>query len=97
MYFNKFTFEQPQPSVHYKWPTKEDQSLYKINGFWLELGQSYTNIERQTYSILELVGDAGGLFDGLRLIGHFFMAPFAAFTMKTRLLSLFFRLVQNRV
>ena len=48
-------------------------------------------IERQSYSILEWLGDIGGLFDALRLIGFLMVAPFANFWLKSELLSKIFR------
>ena len=48
---------------------------------------SLTTIERQTYSLLEWVGDVGGLFDGLKLVGTILVAPFAAFAVQTEVLT----------
>ena len=47
--------------------------------------------ERQTYSVLEWVGDVGGLFDGLGMIARMFMGPFSAFAMKAEILSVIFK------
>ena len=44
--FEKSKYEQPEPSVYSRWPTKDDPSSHKINGFWLELSPSLTTIER---------------------------------------------------
>lgn len=46
--------------------------------------------------MLEWLGDVGGLFDGLRIIGHFFVAPIASYAMRTELLTLIFRLIVIR-
>lgn len=35
--------------------------------------------ERQSYSFLEWLGDIGGLYDALKLIGMFIVAPFTSF------------------
>ena len=80
------------PSMWRIWPTKEDPKIYKFNGFWFELHQKKRIIERQTYSMLEWLGDVGGLFDGLILISRFFIVPIAAFTLKTELLSQIFEI-----
>ena len=69
------------------WPTKKQSSIYKIGTFWFSLHPSMTTIERQTYSILDWLGDVGGLFDGLKIIGSFIIAPIASFAMKTELLK----------
>ena len=34
-------------------------------------------IERQTYSALEWLGDIGGLFDMLKLLGYMLVIPFS--------------------
>ena len=44
-------------------------------------------IERNTYSLLEWLGDVGGLFDGLVLIAHFSTSPIVVFALKTELLN----------
>lgn len=50
-------------------------------------------IERQTYSLLDLLGDVGGLFDALKLIGGGLMFPFAQFALGVTLLAQNFRMV----
>ena len=47
-----------------------------------------TVIERQTYSLLELLGDVGGLFDAFRLLGGLLVQPLANFSMKVYLMTL---------
>ena len=48
---------------------------------------------RQTYSLLDFLGDLGGLFDALRLIAAVLVSPFAALELKVSILtSLFIRL-----
>ena len=46
--------------------------------------------------MLELLGDVGGLLDGLKLIAGFLIAPIAALALKTVLLSEVFRLIPAR-
>lgn len=64
--------------------------MYKFNSFWLELSPSLTTIERQTYSMLEWLGDTGGLFEGFNVIGAFIVAPIATYAMRMQLLTLSF-------
>ena len=45
------------------------------------MGLEQTLIERQTYSLLEFIGDIGGLFDGLQLLARLIVTPVAAFTL----------------
>ena len=48
---------------------------------------------RQTYSLLDFLGDLGGLFDALRLIASAIVIPFSALALKLSILSsLFVRL-----
>ena len=48
-------------------------------------------INRKTYSILDWVGDIGGLLDGLYLIGCILISPVADFARNSKLLSTLFR------
>ena len=50
-------------------------------------------IERSTYSVLEWLGDVGGLFDMLKLIGGILMGPISAFNLKATLLKQAFHFV----
>ena len=70
------------------WPTKDSPDrYYKITSSYVTLTMDQNVIERQTYSFLEWLGDIGGLYDALRLIGVLIMAPFTAFRLKSELLS----------
>ena len=54
------------------------------------MAQKKMIIERQTYSLLEWLGDVGGLFDGLTLLAHVIITPFVDYAVKaTHLTSLF--------
>ena len=79
------SFDTSQPSTYNMFPTRENPVMYKINSFWIELDASVTTIERSTYSILDWVGDIGGLLDGLRFIGSFLLAPIATFLIRVEL------------
>ena len=52
-------------------------------------------IERSTYSILEWLGDVGGLYDALIIIGHVFMGPLTAFTLQTSLMTNMFQYISS--
>ena len=52
--------------------------------------------ERQTYSFLEWLGDIGGLYDALRLIGLLMMSPFSSFFLKSELLSQVFIFTESK-
>jgi len=51
--------------------------------------------ERSTYSLLEWLGDIGGLFDALHIIGGFIVGPVAGFSLKAQLLHSVFRHVAS--
>ena len=53
-------------------------------------------IERKTYSLLEWLGDCGGLFDALRIIGMLIMWPFTSFKIKSLLLSKVFIFTKSK-
>lgn len=78
-------------------PTKEEPSrIFKFTSIWLELGRYDNIIERQTYSLLEWLGDVGGLFDGLRLVSRLIMSPFSSFALKSFLLASIYLPSNNR-
>ena len=71
------------------WPTKEKKSIFRFNGIYLELGQEQIKIERQTYSMLEWVGDIGGLFDGMRILAQILIAPISSYALKATMMTHF--------
>lgn len=50
-------------------------------------------IERSTYSTLEWLGDVGGLFDALLIIGTLVASPMVSFIMQLNLMHSIFRTV----
>lgn len=83
------SFDDSEPYRNTKdWPTKEiPDTRYKLGSLLIVLSQDYTTIERQTYNVLEWLGDVGGLFDGFVLIARYLIAPIATYAIKTELLS----------
>ena len=78
--FNSFIFENPKPSTMSTWPTKENKNVgYKYTGLILQNSNDANIIERQTYSSLDLIGDCGGLFDALKLMGGALVGGVASF------------------
>ena len=58
------------PSSFNKWPTEEEpDNRYKISSVLITLDSTISQIERETYSSLEWLGDIGGLYDAMLLIG----------------------------
>jgi len=46
---------------------------------------------RQTYSLLDWMGDLGGLYDALILIAGLIVAPISAFNLQSTLMAKLFR------
>ena len=60
--------------------------MYKVISSVVSLDLDQYVIERQTYSVLEWLGDVGGLFGILVLIGRTVIGPIAKFQLKSELL-----------
>ena len=94
--FFGMSWDTPRPSAWRKFPTKENpNSRYKFSSISLRVSPDLIVIERQTYSLLEWLGDVGGLFDALIIIGGYIVGPISAFTLKATLLSRIFRFTQS--
>ena len=79
------------------WPDETNtKGSYKFASFQLELSQHETMIERQTYSFLEWLGDIGGLFYALRMIGLLSVSPAAMYYLKVELLTQNFRFIPSK-
>ena len=81
----------------FEWPTKENpDQYYKVASAYITLSMDQNVTERQTYSFLEWLGDVGGLYDALRLIGLLTITPFGTFARKAMLLSEIFRFTESK-
>ena len=90
--FTELQWANPQPSSWTAFPTEEDpDALYKF--FSIDLYVSLDSIvtERETYSLLEWLGDIGGLVDAFRYLGGFIVAPIASFSLQSELLHSIFK------
>lgn len=91
--FYELTHELPVASSWNTFPTRENPSTrYKYTSFEIQLGKNKTVVERQTYSLLDWLGDLGGLFDALKIICNWFVAPVATYALKATLMTKFFLL-----
>ena len=64
-------------------PTDEDPyALYKFFSLHVDLNTEEVQTNRQTYSLLDWLGDCGGLFDALTLTGKLFVSPLASFRLQ---------------
>ena len=71
------------------------KNRYKFGSLWLNLSTDLQVVQRKTYSLLEWLGDIGGLFDALKYLGLLLILPFRTFTLKVELLSSIFRFVDS--
>ena len=88
--FFDFSIGDQKPSKYYTWPNN-----FKFTSIALYQSLDVEVTERQTYSILDLLGDVGGLNDSLRLIGASLVSPFASFALNSKLAKLLQRLLQG--
>ena len=68
-------------------PMTDWSSQYQFASIFLQLGQDLQVTERSTYSVLDLLGDVGGLFDALRIMGSFLVLPFASTALGSSLMQ----------
>jgi len=76
----------PQSSAWLDYPDK-----YKITGIEIMFSYDIIDYNRQTYSVLEFLGDLGGLYDALYYLGHFIVAHYATRALDTSILSGIFK------
>ena len=89
--FYEYDKNIPQPSSWNKFPTPEHPlRRYKYASLSVNVGPDKLIINRETYSVLDWLGDLGGLFDALVLICSVIVTPVATFSMKATLLSKLF-------
>ena len=87
-HFFRVEMEKPMPSFMDSWPTDENpDGFYKFASVWIEFSQDLSMIERETYGVLEWLGDIGGLTDALIGIGKVFITPFSAFVLNSKILT----------
>ena len=74
-------------------PTEENPlARYKFVSLQFTFEHDLTVINRQTYSLLDWLGDCGGLLDALLLLGQIFVAPISSFALSTKLMTSLVRL-----
>ena len=90
--YHEYTHYLPQPSSWNKFPTKEDPSRrYKFTSLEINMSLDKLVINRETYSLLDWLGDLGGLFDALKLIAQVIIYPVSSFSLSATLMSKLFR------
>ena len=71
--------------------TKNPNGKYKFGSFELTLSSDKKFHSRQTYGLLMLLGDIGGLFGALQLIAQALLMPYNKFKLNTFLMTQLFR------
>lgn len=71
--------------------TKKPSGRYKFGSIEVDLNQDLHVINRQTYSLLDWLGDIGGLTDALLIIGKLILLPYTKFKYGAFILTRFFR------
>ena len=90
--FHEYTHYLPQPSAWNKFPTKEDPfKKYKFTSLEVNLSLDKLVVNRETYSLLDWLGDLGGLFDAIRFMCRFIIYPVSSFNLSATLMSKLFR------
>ena len=90
--FHEYSHDLPQPSAWNKFPTKEDPSRkYKFTSLELNMSLDKFVINRESYSMLDWLGDLGGLFDALKIICQILVYPVSTFSLQATLMSKLFR------
>lgn len=79
----------PSPSSWNTFPSEANPfARYKFMSVSFELSKDLRQINRQTYSFLDWLGDVGGLLEALFAIGDLFIGPFASFALKAKIVSM---------
>ena len=92
-FFTSIKVDKPAiVSAWNKFPTDENPNArYKFLSFTLERHYDVTAFSRQTYGLLDLLGDCGGLLDALKMISQFILLPVVNWTYKWTLASILFK------
>ena len=86
--FYGLTFWNPEPSTWVDFPTPEHpDNKMEYASLYISLDDKKTKWSRQTYSLLDFLGDLGGLFDALKLIVASIVGPFARFGLNLSIIS----------
>ena len=70
---------------------KKPDGRYKYVSMELNFSQNLHIINRDTYSLLDWLGDIGGLLDALKYLVQIIIMPYVSYTYKSQLLTKMFR------
>ena len=94
--FSSVTFETPRPTAWMDFPTNaQPENKYKFGSLWINLSPDLQVVQRQTYSLLEWLGDIGGLLEALKYLGIVVLLPLRSFMLKNELISTIFHYVES--
>ena len=75
--FYSYLMKMPEASSWNNFPTPAyPLTRYKFTSFEINYSPDQQITNRQTYSILDWLGDMGGLLDALYFLGKFLVVPF---------------------
>lgn len=90
-YYNSFIESKLKPEYS-SWnaPITQDspQNRYKFASLEVNMSKDLRQINRETYSLLDWLGDVGGLLECLQIIGELLISSVSIFVFKARLMSL---------
>mmetsp|Transcript_29120 Transcript_29120/g.36103 ORF Transcript_29120/g.36103 Transcript_29120/m.36103 type:complete len:133 (-) Transcript_29120:874-1272(-) len=90
--FYSYTMSNNIPSSWNTWPSPENlNARYKYVSIEYNMNLDKMNWTRSTYSLLDWLGDLGGLMDILLKIGSLMTEPMAHFTLQVTLMTSLFR------
>ena len=94
--FFSFKMPPPLPSSWIYYPTEENPSnKFKFATIEINFNLDQMVWNRQTYALLDWLGDLGGLYDALQHICRVMIGPISAFTLNSSLLTSLFRLKER--
>ena len=94
--FYSFEMSQPEHSQWNLFPTTDHpHHKYKFVGLDIRFSQTLSQWDRETYSMLDYLGDLGGLYDSLKVIGSVLVAPVSSFNLSKSLLLSLFKIVDK--
>ena len=86
----------PEASAWNVFPTKENPNArYKFISVEFSFSYDQTLVQRQSYSLLDWMGDMGGLADAFYILGKLLIFPISSFALKSQQMSSIFRFREN--
>ena len=85
----------PQPTSWINHPSIVPNGRYKFSSFQINLDNRIKVSNRQTYDVLDWLGDCGGLADALFRLASFVISVFTSYNIKNVLLTTLFRSTQS--